>query len=63
MPPDLTFTARVYAIADGAVFMSGGTGEDVESVVSLMVPHSFFARRPELGEEFPVTVRIEEVAR
>jgi hypothetical protein len=60
-PASLAFTARVYGIAHGAVYLSGRTDEDEESAVSLMVPHSCFARLPDLGEDFPVTVRIGEV--
>ena len=54
----LAFTARVYGIMDGAVYLSGRTGPDDESAVSVMVPLAVLGRRPELGEEMPVTVRI-----
>ena len=58
MKTTLTFPARVYGIVDGAAYLSGCVGDDA---ASLMVPLSCFARRPELGEEMAVSVRIGEV--
>ena len=56
-PVSLAFRARVYGIMDGAVYLSGRI---TEGAVSFVVPFAVLERRPELGEEIPLSVRIGE---
>lgn len=50
------FRARVYGIMDGAVYLSGRTGEDDASAVSVMIPLD--GPRPQLGDEVRVKLRV-----
>ena len=62
LPTTLTFPARVYGILDGA-YLSGRVGEDEVPATSVMVPLGLLERRPELGEEIPVSVVVQPVER
>ncbi len=54
---DFTFRARVIGLIDGALYLSGRTGEPLESAAALMLPLGGAEPWAEVGDE--VTVQAE----